>query len=286
MTISEKMIDVEGSPVHYYESGAANGRTLILLPGGIGDAWANWSAVIEPLADEYHIFAPDLPGFSGSAALPDMSIDALLHWLKALLDAFGQRDAVIVAHSLSAILARLFAARAPEYVPALILSNGGTFPRVPAFVPRLMKLPLVGNLVFEIFGRVTCGHNTLDHLIYDQTTPKADLFKAWHNNMHGFSGLIRALLFSPTPKKQTPLMPTLLLWGANDSMMTMAHAERLKREIPGAQLVPIAECGHLPSVETSDVFVFQVRAFLDQLSRATTPMPILRGVRMLQPVEA
>src|SRR3954454_2968939 len=128
MTISEKMIDVEGSPVHYYESGACNGRTLLLLSGGFGDAWSNWSAVIEPLAEEYHVFAPDLPGFSGSATLPEMSLDALLHWLKALLDSFGQSEAVIVSHSIGAILARLFASSEPEYVPALILSNGGTFP--------------------------------------------------------------------------------------------------------------------------------------------------------------
>jgi len=78
-------------------------------------------------------------------------------------------------------------------------------------------------------------------------------------------------------------VPTLLLWGANDSMMSMEQGERLQREIPGAQLVPIAECGNLPSVEASDVFVFQIRAFLDQLSRPT--LPILHGVRLLQPIE-
>jgi pimeloyl-ACP methyl ester carboxylesterase len=282
MTISEKMIDVEGSPVHYYESGAYNGRTLLLLSGGIGDAWSNWSNVIEPLAEEYHVLAPDLPGFSGSAALPDMRFDALLHWLKALLDAFGQSEAVIVSHSMSALLARLFASASPEYVPALIMSNGGTFPNVPSWLPRLMKLPLVGNLTFEIFGRMTCGQKTLDHLVYNPDAPKDDLLKAWHNNTHGFSQLIRALLMYPAPKNRTPLVPTLLLWGANDSMMTMAHGEQLKREIPGAQLVPIAECGHVPSVETSDVFAFQVRAFLDQLSRPT--IPTHQGVGMLQPI--
>jgi len=283
MTISEKMIDVEGLPVHYFESGTANGRTLLLLAGGIGDARSDWANVIEPLVQEYHVFAPDLPGFSGSAALPDMSIDALLHWMKALLDAFGQSDAVIVGHCMSSMLARLFASGAPEYVPALILTNGGTFPSIPAVLPRLMKLPLVGNLAFELFGRMTCGRKTLDHLIYVKDTLTADLEQAWHANAHGFSELMRALLLYPYPKNKTPLVPTLLLWGANDSMMSMAHAERLKREIPGAQLVPVAECGHLPSVEASDVFVFQLLAFLDQLSRPT--IPTRQGVGMLQPLE-
>jgi pimeloyl-ACP methyl ester carboxylesterase len=283
MTINEKMIDVEGSPVHYFESGETNGRTLILLSGGIGDAWTDWSNVIEPLSEDYHVFAPDLPGFSGSAALPEMSIDALLHWLKALLDALEQSDAVIVGHAISALLARLFASSTPEYVPALILTNGGTFPNVPAIMPRLMSLPLLGNLAFEIFGRMMCGRKTLDHLIYVKDTLTDDLAKVWHANAPGFAGLMRALLLYPYPKNQTPRVPTLLLWGANDSMMSMEQGERLQREIPGAQLVPIAECGNLPSVEASDVFVFQVRTFLDQLSRPT--LPILHGVRLLQPIE-
>ena len=283
MTISEKMIDVEGSPVHYFESGETNGRPLLLLSGGIGDAWSNWSAVIESLAEEYHVFAPDLPGFSGSATLADMSIDGLLHWLRATLDALDQTDVVIVAHSFSAILARMFASNAPEYVPALILTNGGTFPSVPAFMTHLMRLPLVGHMIFKVFGRIACGRKSLERLVYTPDTLTDDLQQAWHNNATGFMRLIHALLRYHFPKQQTPLVPTLLLWGANDSMMTMAHAERLKREIPGAQLVPITECGHLPSVETSDVFAFQVKSFLDQLSRPT--LPTLHGVRMLQLAE-
>ncbi|MBI1256235.1 MAG: alpha/beta fold hydrolase [Chloroflexi bacterium] len=283
MTINEKMIDVEGSPVHYFESGEANGRTLLLLSGGIGDAWSNWSAIIEPLAEEYHIFAPDLPGFSGSAALADMSIDGLLHWLQATLDALDQTDVVIVAHSISAILARMFATRSPEYVPALILSNGGTFPTVPVFMPSLMNLPLVGGLIFKVFGRIACGRKSLERLIYTPDALTDDLMQAWHGNATGFMHLIHAMLRYHFPKQQTPLVPTLLLWGVDDSMMTMAHAERLTREIPGAELVPITECGHLPSVETSDVFAFQVKSFLDQLSRPT--LPTLHGVRMLQPIE-
>ena len=70
MTISENVIDVGGLPVHYWEGGAENGRALLLLHGGIGDAWANWSKVMPALAEDYHVFAPDLPGFGeiGAAA--------------------------------------------------------------------------------------------------------------------------------------------------------------------------------------------------------------------------
>ena len=283
MTIREKMIDVEGLPVHYFESGEGNERTLLLLAGGVGDARADWSSVIEPLADEYHVLGVDLPGFSGSAMLPETSMDAILHWMRAFMDASDLTHAVIVGHCISSIFARLFASAAPEYVSALILTNGGTFPGIPSFAQKLMRLPLIGNVLFKLFGRMICGRKTLDHLIYVKEGMSADLIQSWHSGAPVFGRMVRALLLYPRPQEQTPLVPTLLLWGTNDSMMTMAHAERLKREIPGAQLVPILDCGHLPSVEASDVFVFQVKAFLDQLSRPK--IPALHSVGTLPPID-
>src|SRR5664279_2717321 len=168
------MLDVEGLPVHYFEAGEGQGRALLLLPGGIGDARANWQEVLPPLAEVFHVFAPDLPGFDGSATLPDMSLEALLHWLRALLDALELPDAVIVGSCSGGLLARLFAAAEPQYVPALILVNGGIIPRFPAFVPSLIRLPLVGGTLLRLFGRVVCSNSTLNRMIHVRRTLAVD----------------------------------------------------------------------------------------------------------------
>jgi 2-hydroxymuconate-semialdehyde hydrolase len=273
--ISEKTISVEGSPVHYWEGGEANGRALLLLSGGIGDAQANWNAVLPILSESFHVFAPDLPGFASSAALPQMSLERLVHWVKALLDALHQTDAVLIGSFIGGTLARLFAAAEPQYVPAIILVNGGALPRVPKPLQSLVNAPLVGGLIVRMFGNMPAPHT----VVKMKSALSDELQAAQRANAAASSALMRALLLSPAPEKQTPPVPTLLLWGMNDPVMTPAHAARLQKEIPGASFIPLADCGHLPALEAADAFLFQTSAFLDHLTRPVTP--VLPGVRML-----
>ncbi len=59
---------------------------------------------------------------------------------------------MIAGSFLGALLARLFATAEPNYVPAVILVNGGSIPELPALAPKLVNLPVVGRLSLEIIG--------------------------------------------------------------------------------------------------------------------------------------
>ena len=50
-------------------------------------------------------------------------------------------------------------------------------------------------------------------------------------------------------------VPTLMLWGASDGMVSVAYAEAYRRMIPGATLVVIPEAGHLPHIEQPNEIV-------------------------------
>ncbi len=279
MTISENVIDVGGLPVHYWEGGAENGRALLLLHGGIGDAWANWNKVMPALALDYHVFAPDLPGFGESALLPDPSIDALIDWLRGLLDALGQREAVIAGSFLGGLLARLFASAAPTYVPAVILINGGSIPKVPKLAPKLIDLPVIGGLMLEIIGRSTRSRYRIDQMVVIKDVLEDDLLRTWRDNTPGFVALIRALIMHTYTPEPIPPVPTLILWGMNDPVLTVKTAEQLHAQLAGSQLELVEDCGSLPQLEASDVFLFQVSNFLDRLTRTQTNT--LPGVGLL-----
>lgn len=280
MTITDKTIQVEGLPVRYLDGGAGNGRAVLLLHGGVGAARANWSEVLPALAEQFHVIAPDLPGFGGSAALPDMTIDRLVRWLRALLDAFEQSEAVVLGAGSGALLTRLFAATEPTYVPAIILVNGGALPQYTGLLPALANLPLVGNVARQLHERALYQNQNPDHTIHVKDVITDDLRAAWRESAPGFAALSRALFDYRYSGKPTPPVPTLLLWGTDDPLAPLEVGERLKSEIPGAVLSPVADCGHMPQIEASDAFAFQVTSFLDGLSRARqTTMP---GVRMLR----
>lgn len=280
MTLDETTLSVAGLPVHYLEGGSQNGRALVLLHGGIGDAAANWREVLAPLAQDYHVIAPDLPGFGGSAALPEMTFDACVEWLQALLDALNVREAVIVGSFIGALIARLFAAAKPQYVPGLILVNGGMMPSLPPLIQQIVHLPVIGSATFGLIGWWMRSRRALDRMIYNKAVLTDDFRQAWQAGAPAFVDLVRVLFFSPRPAARIPPVPTLLLWGANDPTMTPSDAEQLKQIIPGAKLTQIADCGSLPQLEASDAFVFQVTMFLEQLTRPT--LPPKRGVGMLR----
>ncbi len=279
MTISENVIDVDGLPVHYWEGGAENGRALVLLHGGIGEAWSNWSKVMPALMTDYHVVAPDLPGFGGTAALADQTFDALIDWLRGLLDALGLRETVIAGNFLGALLARLFANAEPTYVPALILVNGGSIPNVPKSAPKLINLPLVGGLALEIIGRVTHSKHRIDQMVVVKDVLEDDLLRSWRDNTPGFVALIRAMMMHTYAPDEIPPVPTLLLWGMNDPALKVKDAEQLQAQLPGSRLELVENCGSLPQIEAPDVFLFQVGNFLDRLTRADAPA--LPGVGML-----
>jgi pimeloyl-ACP methyl ester carboxylesterase len=267
MAPTEKTLTLNGLPVNYWEDGQENARSLLLIHGGIGDAAFHWKPVMPILAETFHVYAPDLPGFGKSAPLPQMSTDALLTWLNRFLQTLDVEQAVVVGNSLGALVARLFAAADPQAVPAVVLVNGGAVPSVPPVFSLLARIPLVSQLFFAQFGRMGTSPATLKRMIH---APEV-LTDAFTNEVRAASGgytrLMKMLFASPMPQKQTPLVPTLILWGADDQLTMVSDAEAIKASIPGAVLTTIAECGHMPQLETPDVFVWQVNTFLDNLSR-------------------
>lgn len=271
--ISEKSIQVDGLNIHYLEAGENHDRTLLLLHGGTGDARLHWESVMPALAEDYHVIAPDLPGFGQSAPLRHMQTEAMLNWIKNFLRTLKVEQAVVVGNSHGGLLTRLYAAANPQDVPAIIMINGGGVPDMPPLLRILEKIPLVSNLVFSMFGRTATSPTTLKQMIPSEAVLTEAFTTQAQAATTGFARLMRMLVGSPIPKAQTPLVPTLILWGADDQLATLADGEAIKNSIPGATLTEIKECGHMPQLEASDVFVWQVTSFLDRLSRPTSSMP-------------
>jgi pimeloyl-ACP methyl ester carboxylesterase len=59
-------------------------------------------------------------------------------------------------------------------------------------------------------------------------------------------------------------LPTLLLWGAEDRIVTPAYGEGWRQAIPGAQLQIIPQAGHFPHWERPKAFVEGLADFVDQ----------------------
>lgn len=270
MTPTEIQITVNGLKVNVWEDGQSNDRTLLLLHGGTGDAYHHWSASMPLLAHEFRVLAPDLPGFGKSDPLSNPTLAEFLIWIKEVLNARQVEQAVVVGNSHGGLIARLFAAANPTTVPALVLVNGGGVPDVPPALRFIERTPGLSNAFFYLFGRMGTGKGMIEKLFHNRSFVDEAFLTNMKTAAPSLARLMRTTVNSPMPNERNPLVPTLILWGTNDAFAPLSEGKAVRDSIPGSELVEIAECGHMPQLETPDVFVWQIETFLNKLSRPSS----------------
>src|SRR3954465_4193517 len=107
-----RTVDVHGRPMNFVEAGS--GPVLLLIHGMAGTC-ANWESVIEPLAIDHTVIAPDFPRHGASApGGGDYSRGALASSLRYLMLMLGHERATLVCYSLGGGVAMQFTYQFPE----------------------------------------------------------------------------------------------------------------------------------------------------------------------------
>lgn len=103
---------------------AGNGPVVVLLHG-IGSGSGSWVHQIDRLSRNFRVIAWDAPGYGDSDPLPDGAATADIYAasLAAVLEAASVTRAVIVGHSLGALIAARFAIRYPDRICGLVLAD-------------------------------------------------------------------------------------------------------------------------------------------------------------------
>ncbi|HEY8459117.1 MAG TPA: alpha/beta hydrolase, partial [Blastocatellia bacterium] len=65
--------------------------------------------------------------------------------------------------------------------------------------------------------------------------------------------------------------PTLVIWGNNDELAPLGMGKAFVEDIPGAQLVVIDNCGHVPQMEKPAEFNSALLKFLGSVQTAQSP---------------
>lgn len=130
-------LDLANVRLHIRRWGKPDAPTLFLLHGWM-DVSASWQFVVDALARDWNIVAPDWRGFGPSQWLNRPYFFAEhLGDLAAIIDRYAPSGPVLLAgHSMGGILACLYAGLYPERVARLISFEGfGIAPTTPAMAP-------------------------------------------------------------------------------------------------------------------------------------------------------
>jgi pimeloyl-ACP methyl ester carboxylesterase len=271
-----------GFDVAYTEAGNPDDRDLLLLHGinAAGSSHEFWR-VFDELSDDYHVVAPDLPGF-GHSDRPPLLYSASLYATFAgdAIDDLTDEPPVVVASSLSGAYAAM-GARESE-VAKLILacpadtSMGGRR----TWLRSLFRLPIVGQGLYNLsVSKPAIRYFHADHGYYDtDNLPEAVVDYEWTSAHQPGARFAPASFLSGFLDPEEDLddvlveldVPTTLVWGREADITPLSEGRQLAR-LTDARLVVFDETLLLPHAEHPEQFLEVVRGELTGENCGTPP---------------
>jgi pimeloyl-ACP methyl ester carboxylesterase len=237
---------------------AGSGKTLLYLHSVDGiHPEAEWFA---ELSQTFEIVAPWHPGFGLSEWPPEFtSIGDLAYFYLELIRELQIDDAVLVGSSFGGWLACEIAVRAHSAFSHLVLIDplgikvGG---RQDRDIADMFAVPQeeLSRLAYHNPAKRTRDYSTMteEQLLTIARSREAYAYFGWQPFMH-----------NPSLKRwlRRIRIPSAVVWGASDGIVSPSYGEAFAAEIPGARFVSIPEAGHYPQIEAPRAVVSLIREF-------------------------
>jgi pimeloyl-ACP methyl ester carboxylesterase len=265
----------------------AGGRgPVLLLLHGITNSSETWEHVAGRLAERFTVIAPDLLGHGQSAApRGDYSLGAHASGVRDLLTALGTERATVVGHSLGGGIAMQFAYQFPERCERLVLVASGGLGREVHLLLRAAALPGADYVLPALTsaGLLGVGRGLGGLLRLAGMAPGEDLevlargFASLDNagSRQAFLHTVRAVI-EPGGQRVSAQdrlalaarLPTLIVWGARDSIIPVGHGAAAHAAMPGSRFEVFPEAGHMPHDADPERFAALLSEFCDETAAA------------------
>ncbi len=252
----ERTVQVRGINTHLFEAGSPSAPPLLYLHGtNLGNLWLDYHRA---LAQHFHLFAPDTPGF-GLTERPDWMRDISDYTLyfRDLMDALGLEKPFFVGHSLGGWMAAELAVWFPERVGKLVLSNAAGI--------RVKGSPIAHLLAMnpqEVLA--ACFDNPMAAAPLIPAEVNVDYIMTYYRERTTLAALAWNPNYDPRLERRLERVtcPTLVLWGENDRLIPSVYADAFHSLITGSTLVKLQGTGHMPMFEQHEEWAKQISNFL------------------------
>lgn len=258
-----------GFDVAYADAGDPTDPDLVLLHG-INAAGSNheFHTIFEQLAEDYHVVAPDLPGFGHSDRPPLLYSASLLTTFVRDFLADRSEDATVVASSLTASYAAIAAREVDVNELVLVCPTDTSMGDRNIWVRSLLRAPVVGQALFNlIVSKPSIRYFHADHGYYDMDNLTDEVLDyEWASGHQPGARFAPASFVSGFLDPEEDLgdvladldVPITLVWG-EDADITPLSAGRDLADRADATLVVFGDSLLLPHVEHPAEFVDVVR---------------------------
>jgi len=252
------------------------GEQTIMLMHGFPEFWFGWDRVMDELAGEYRLIAPDLRGYNLSDKpffVEDYALDHLLADVQGLLDAFG--PVTLVGHDWGGALSWA-AASDLSGIDRLVIMNGphlnilkdllendqeqqDAFSYVDLFLTEGFEDVMVGNdfaLLVETMGEALTDEEIA---IYKEAWGQKRAIEGGLNYYRGnFEDGIPSI-----ERQLTVDIPTLVMWGMDDDALLPKNMEGLEDYVSDLTKQEVEGAGHWIAHDVPDVVADAIRGFVE-----------------------
>jgi pimeloyl-ACP methyl ester carboxylesterase len=233
-----KTVHHEGE-FHYIDEG--QGECLLLLHGLFG-ALSNWDDLIDTFSVRYRVVIPVLPIYD--MPMREASLDGLVAFVERFVAYKNLTDLTLLGNSLGGHVGLLYTFKHPDQVVRLLLTGssglfengmGGSFPKRGSYsfvaerVAYTFYDPKVATkeLIDEVFEVTSSIPKCMNIVQIAKSAQRTNLAKELYQIN----------------------VPTLLIWGLNDTITPPHVAHEFDRLIANTELHFIDKCGHAPMME-------------------------------------
>jgi len=248
---------IEEGKYRYFKYGNSN-SSIVLLHGLMGGL-SNFEGLIKHFGGQYSIFIPVLP--ICELPLREANIEGLLQYVEDFIEHKSLTDFHLLGNSLGGHLALLYTLKHQNKLKSLILTGssglfenslGTTFPRrgdydfIKERTEKTFYDPNIATkaLVDEVFEMV----NNNEKAIRIVTTAKSAIRHNVEDKLHQIQ------------------IPTLLIWGNEDTITPAFVGKEFNDKIKNSELHYIEKCGHAPMMEHPEAFCKIMEQFLHKHS--------------------
>jgi pimeloyl-ACP methyl ester carboxylesterase len=249
---------ISGIRIELIERGS--GRPLLFLHPGIGIKAT--APVLDRLAQRTRMIAPSHPGFGGSEQPPSFnSIDDLAYFYLDLIDELDLDHTIVAGVSLGGWIAAEMAVKSCARISHLVLANPVGIKVSDRETRDIADIFALTEEQFAALAYFDPGLGKPDY----KAMPEAEVREVARNReataRYGWSPYMH------DPKLKARLhrirVPTLLLWGTADRILSQPYGQAYCAAIPGGRFEPIERAGHFPHLEQPDEFAGRIFAFVD-----------------------
>lgn len=276
-----RTLPVDGINIFYREAGPADAPVIVLLHGYPSSSHM-YEGLMRELAGQFHLIAPDYPGF-GSSDSPSVeafrySFDALTEVTEHFLQALNLTHFSLYLQDYGAPIGLRIAAKHPEWIETLIIQDGNAYEEglTAAFDPlrafwkersatteagvRQLLTPEIvtffymqgtrhpeqinpDNFILDRWSLQRPGnHEAHVELFYDYRT-NVEQYPIWHTYF------------------QQHQPPTLVVWGKNDPFFSTEGAHAFERDLKTIE-VHLFDTGHFALEEDGDKIAALIARFV------------------------